>query len=68
MLGFSVKEAWKLHLIDDWKGDSAAFGCFPSKDAIAKPGEHGEFPCRGQIEIGPYSVPILSQLLANPNA
>jgi 1,4-alpha-glucan branching enzyme len=62
MFGFSKPGAWKLHLNSDWKGYSAAFGDYPSKDATAVAGECDGLPCRGHISIGPYSVLVFSQV------
>lgn len=62
MIGFSAPGAWKLHLNSDWKGYSAAFGGYLSTDATAVAGECDGLPCRGHVNIGPYSVLVFSQV------
>ncbi len=57
-LGFPSTGAWKLHFNSDWKGYSALFGDFASRDAVAEPGEYDGQPAQAQIQIAGYSVLI----------
>lgn len=71
-LGFPSPGIWRLRLNSDWVGYSRAFGNQTCSDVVADAKSSGEtqapndaprdgFPASGTVNIGPYSVLILSQ-------
>lgn len=62
-LGFPSEGTWRVRLNSDWNGYSAAFANTICSDVVAQPcaERRDGFPFQGNICIGPYSVPVLSQ-------
>ena len=71
-LGFPSPGIWRLRLNSDWVGYSRAFGNQTCSDVVADTKSSSEteaphdtprdgFPASGTVNIGPYSVLILSQ-------
>lgn len=60
-IGFPQAGLWRLRLNSDWRGYSDAFSDFASHDVAATAKSYDGCPARGSVEIGPYSMLILSQ-------
>jgi 1,4-alpha-glucan branching enzyme len=60
-IGMPTEGIWQVRFNSDWEGYDAEFDNFHTADvtAIAE-GQDGQ-PCKGAVNIGPYSVVILSQ-------
>lgn len=60
-IGFPQSGTWRLRLNSDWRGYSDDFSDFASYDVTATAQEYDGYPAQGRVDIGPYSVLILSQ-------
>jgi 1,4-alpha-glucan branching enzyme len=60
-IGFPAEGLWKVRFNSDSRFYSADFKDFQSADVTAEAGEYDGLPCHGALNIGPYSVLILSQ-------
>jgi 1,4-alpha-glucan branching enzyme len=60
-IGFPQPGLWRLRLNSDWQGYSTDFSDFASRDVAATPTAYDGCPAQGCVEIGPYSMLILSQ-------
>jgi 1,4-alpha-glucan branching enzyme len=60
-IGFPRSGLWRLRLNSDWRGYSDEFSDFASHDVTATAQEYDGCPACGSVEIGPYSLLILSQ-------
>jgi len=60
-LGLPGPGLWKVRFNSDWEGYDPEFDNFYTPDVTAIPEEQDGLPARGAVNIGPYSVIILSQ-------
>jgi 1,4-alpha-glucan branching enzyme len=60
-VGFPKPGLWRLRLNSDWRGYSDDFTDFASHDVTATAQAYDGCPAQGCVEIGPYSILILSQ-------
>ena len=52
---------WKVRFNSDWEGYDPEFDNFYTPDVTAIPEGQDGLPAKGAVNIGPYSVVILSQ-------
>ena len=60
-IGFPQPGRWRVRLHSDWRGYSDDFSDFATHDVTATAQDYDGCPARGCVEIGPYSLLILSQ-------
>jgi 1,4-alpha-glucan branching enzyme len=60
-IGFPRAGLWKVRLNSDSTVYDSAFGNYKSKDTVAAKEDRDGMPCNAEVDIGPYSVLILSQ-------
>ena len=60
-IGFPSAGPWKVRFNSDSRYYSKDFGDYQANDAEAAPDHYDGLPARGAINLGPYSVIILSQ-------
>jgi 1,4-alpha-glucan branching enzyme len=60
-IGFPRGGIWKVRFNSDWNGYDSEFGNVLSTDTRAVKGRRDGLPCNGNVDIGAYSVIVLSQ-------
>jgi 1,4-alpha-glucan branching enzyme len=60
-VGLPAAGSWVVRFNSDWQGYDANFGAVDTPDVMAEEGEYDSLPYSGAVNIGPYSVVILSQ-------
>lgn len=60
-IGLPVAGAWQVRFNSDWQGYDEHFGAVATDPIMAEEGDYDGMPWNGALNIGPYSVVILSQ-------
>jgi len=60
-VGFPSPGEWKIRLNTAWRGYSPDFTDVGGTAVVAEPGAYDGLPASGRVQIGPYSVLVLSQ-------
>ena len=60
-IGLPVASAWQVRFNSDWQGYDEHFGAVATDPIMAEEGDYDGMPWNGALNIGPYSVVILSQ-------
>ena len=60
-VNFPWKGQWMVRFNSDWSGYSADFSNTGGEEYYAEPNGSEQYSCMGFIDIGPYSVLIMSQ-------